>query len=323
MISRVTAVAHANIALVKYWGKQRGKQNAPATPSISLALDSLETKTRIERIKSKQDQFIINGKSSDKVSSDRLTAYLNIWRQKKLIDGSFRVKSQNNFPTKAGLASSSSGYAALAAGLNFFAHKQLNPAELSKLARIGSGSAARSIIGGLAALPNSPDPAARLILSPDKLPWGMVIAVVGEAAKEIGSGQGMKSSQLTSPYYRNWIKTAESDYRNMLTAIKNLDFTRIGEIMEANTLAMQACMIATRPSLIYWTGPTIDILKAVKEWRKKGLEAYATTDAGPQVAILARQADLRKISSKLKRIKSIKRVITGYPVGGARVIEWD
>ena len=80
MISRVTAVAHANIALVKYWGKQPGKLNAPATPSISLALNSLETTTIIERISSKHDKFIINEKGLDKISRDRLAAYINLWR---------------------------------------------------------------------------------------------------------------------------------------------------------------------------------------------------------------------------------------------------
>lgn len=323
MISRVTAVAYANIALVKYWGKQPGAINAPATPSISLALNSLKTETSIERFDNKHDRFVINGEVADKASSERLTAYLNYWRKNKLTDGHFLVNSRNSFPTKAGLASSSSGFAALTCGLGAFARYKLSITNLSKLARIGSGSAARSIIGGVAALPNSVDPAARLIMPPAEIPWGMVIVEVGDDKKETGSGQGMLYSSRTSPYYKNWVKIAETDYHNMLRAIKKLDFSRIGEIMEANTLAMHACMLTTRPSLLYWTGLTVDILRSVRRWRADGLEVYATIDAGPQVIILANRSDLNNTISRVKKIKGVFSVRKGLPADGAKVVQWS
>jgi diphosphomevalonate decarboxylase len=321
MTDRVTARAYANIALVKYWGKQPGNDNSPATPSIALTLDKLKTETIIERVAAPGDRFFINDKPADEASTKRLMAYLNFWRKNKLIDGYYLISSQNNFPTKAGLASSSSGYAALAMGLSAFSERKLNTAQLSRLARIGSGSAARSVTGGISSLPNKSNPAAKMILSAEHIPWGMVIALTGEIEKDIGSRPGMELSRKTSPYYNNWIACAEKDYRVMQTAIKQLDFTRIGEVMEANSLAMHACMIASRPGLLYWNDATINILQAIKKWRKDGLETYATMDAGPHVALLANKRDLNKIANRAAKVAGVKAVIKCHPAPGASIIK--
>ena len=324
MIRRVTARAFANIALVKYWGKQpaaAGHDNSPATPSIALALDKLKTETIIERVDAPDDRFFINDKPADVFSSKRLAEYLNLWRKQKLIDGYFIISSQNNFPTKAGLASSSSGYAALAMALSAFSKQKLNLAQLSRLARIGSGSAARSVTGGLSALPNTKNPAAKLILQAEDIPWGMVIALTNEIEKDIGSRPGMELSRKTSPYYESWIDCAERDYRNMLKAIKRLDFTQIGEIMEANSLAMHSCMMASRPALIYWNDATINILQTIKIWRKDGLETYATMDAGPHVALLGYKRDLNKIAARAAKVAGVKTVIKCHPATGASIVK--
>ncbi|MCP4581339.1 MAG: diphosphomevalonate decarboxylase [candidate division Zixibacteria bacterium] len=321
MIKRVVARAYANIALVKYWGKQPGFQNVPATPSISLTLKALRTETIIERKPGGDDIFIINDKSTDRISTKRLTDYLNVWRTNKLIDGKYSIKSTNRFPTKSGLASSASGLAALSIGLSAFSRRKISSAKLSKLARIGSGSAARSIVGGLASLPNTANPSARLLIPFDEIPWGMVVVEVDKAEKEIGSRRGMELSRKFSPYYDAWVGCAERDYRRMLKAIQVMDFTRVGEITENNALAMHACMIATRPSLLYWTSATVAILQAVKRWRNQGLESYATIDAGPHVVILARQVDLEKVAGRARRLKGVKSVMKSMPAGGAKIIK--
>jgi diphosphomevalonate decarboxylase len=324
MIRRVTARAFANIALVKYWGKQpaaAGRDNSPATPSIALALDKLKTETIIERVDAPGDRFFINDKPADASSFKRLTEYINLWRKQKLIDGHFVVSSQNNFPTRAGLASSSSGYAALAIALSAFSKRKLNLSQLSLLARIGSGSAARSVTGGLSALPNTKNPAAKLIMPAGDIPWGMVIALTGEIEKDIGSRQGMELSRKTSPYYKSWIDCAEKDYRNMLKAIKRLDFTQIGEIMEANSLAMHSCMMASRPALIYWNNATINILQAIRKWRNDGLETYATMDAGPHVALMGHKHDLNRIAARAAKVAGVKAVIKCHPAVGAGIVK--
>lgn len=323
MIKRVTARAYANIALVKYWGKQPGTLNAPATPSISLTLEKLKTETVIEKVKSGDDRFFINGKAADHNSSKRLKAYLDFWRHNRLIDGRFVISSTNNFPTKSGLASSSSGYAALAKGLSVIACRKIGLDRLTKLARIGSGSAARSVCGGLAALPNTKNPAARVLLMANQIPWGMVIVEVESSEKEISSREGMQLCRKSSPYFKDWIKQAEQDYRAMLKAIKRMDFQSIGQITENNALAMHACMIATRPSLLFWHPATVEILHAVRSWRQKGLQAYATIDAGPHIVVLGQKADLANIQRRAKKIPGVKSVIKSNPAGEASIISWN
>jgi diphosphomevalonate decarboxylase len=321
MTKRVVARAYANIALVKYWGKQPGLQNVPATPSISLTLKALKTETIIERKESGDDIFFINGKPTDEISTNRLSKLVNFWRSNKLISCKISINSANSFPTKSGLASSASGLAALSVGLSAFSKRKISIKKLSRLARIGSGSAARSVIGGLAALPNTSNPAAKMLIPHDKIPWGMVVVQVDMGEKEIGSSQGMELSRKFSPYYEIWIKRAKKDYRQMLRAIKIMDFTRIGEIAESNALAMHACMIATKPSLLYWTPTTVEILHAVKRWRKQGIESYATIDAGPHVVLFARQVDLNKITSRARRIRGVKSVTKSLPAGPAEIIK--
>jgi diphosphomevalonate decarboxylase len=321
MTSRVTARAYANIALCKYWGKLKAEGNLPATPSISLALDVLRTDTKVSRIDGNSDQFQIDKKPADESTRKRLALYLNLWRDRKLIDGYFSVESQNHFPTASGLASSASGFAALTMALSDFARQKLSKMDLSRLARRGSGSAARSIPGGLARLPVGSDPAATQIIPASKIPWGMVVAIVESAQKEISSREGMRLSNQNSPYYKAWLTQAKQDYSNMLDAIKRMDFGRIGSLCEANTLAMHACMIATRPSLLYWTKTTVEIIRIVDEWREDGLDIYFTIDAGPHVLLLCKPDDLESITAEVKRINGVAQAIAGRPAGGAKIIE--
>lgn len=316
---RVTARAYANIALCKYWGKIPGKGNLPATPSISLALSGLKTETTMELLDSGHDHFVLDGNKPDEHTAKRLKQYLNYWRTQNLIQGHFSIDSRNLFPTGAGLASSSSGYAALAKALSLFSSRKISDTKLSRMARIGSGSAARSITGGLSAFPVGKDPAARLLLMPDEVPWGMVVAVVMRGEKEIGSSRGMELSRKTSPYYQSWVERAHKDFKAMLTAIKKKDLNRIGEICEGNTLAMHACMMSTKPALIYWNHATVEIINTVRRWRTRGLEAYFTIDAGPNVMIMAKREDLKSIAARVRRISGVISANISLPAGGAEI----
>jgi diphosphomevalonate decarboxylase len=99
------------------------------------------------------------------------------------------------------------------------------------------------------------------------------------------------------------------------------DLERVGELMEANTLAMHACMLATRPPLLYWQPATLAVLHAVRRWRGEGLAAYATVDAGAQVAVLCRREDLRRLASRIRRFNRLEgiagSVIASLPGGAA------
>ncbi|HDS00425.1 MAG TPA: hypothetical protein ENO07_00255 [candidate division Zixibacteria bacterium] len=100
-----------------------------------------------------------------------------------------------------------------------------------------------------------------------------------------------------------------------------MDFTSTGSICEENSLAMHACMIATRPALIYWNDTTVRLIKAVKKWREGGLEAYCTIDAGPHVAILGKISDLNKIVSRARNVNGVTTAQKSLPAGGASISE--
>jgi diphosphomevalonate decarboxylase len=321
----VTARAYANIALVKYWGKRDVLTNTPATPSLSLTVDQLTTTTTVTRvpadIHTSNDHFEINGSSVSEVERQRLSHYLDIWRNSGMIEGLFAVRSKNSFPTGAGLASSASGYAALATALSGISERRVNRSELSRLARRGSGSAARSIPGGIAALPLSDNPSSRCLVQPEQVPWGMVIAEVESTPKSIGSTEGMNLSRDTSPYYFKWLSTAKRDYRSMLNALKRRDFTSAGSLAEANSHAMHACMIATRPGLVYWNDVTIRLLHKLADWRNGGLETYATVDAGPHVCFLAKREDLAEVHKQAVRVSGVSRATINLPGPAAHIVE--
>lgn len=246
-MTRVIARAYANIALLKYWGKFGRFGNLPATPSISLCLDKLSTTTIVSPRKGNRDLFFINGAKAAGESLERLQNYLDLWRRKRLLSGAMTVDSKNRFPTASGLASSSSGYAALCLALSACSRKNLGFDDLVALAGIGSGSAARSVAGGIAAMTAGKNSRVIKLAASADIPWGMVIAVVKAGPKAISSRRGMRLSAISSPYYRSWLQFGRRQFREMLAAIKKFDLTKTGEIMEANTLAMHACMLTTTP----------------------------------------------------------------------------
>ncbi len=318
MIQTAKAKAYANIALIKYWGKKDKSLNTPATPSISLAVDCLSTKTTVTTINAKNDQIFLNGKRADSASAERISEFLNIYRKKKLLTGSFRIESSNSFPTAAGLASSASGFAALAKALSAFVRKTQTDMDISRFARMGSGSAARSVTGGLSHLPVGKNPASRLLRMPDEIDWGMVIAIAETGKKKIASRSGMKLSE-TSPYYKAWIRQASRDCKTMLGLIEKQDFSAIGVLAEANALAMHACMISARPGIVYWSPATIRLIETCKRYRESGLECYFTIDAGANVIFISRLTDIQKLARRLRSLKGVKRVLSGRPAGGAEI----
>lgn len=323
MIGRVKARAYANIALVKYWGKRSGGGNLPATPSISLALDKLVTETEVTRVNRKTDIITIDGINASANARKRIVEYLDYWCSIGLIDGHYRIESVNNFPEGSGLASSASGFAALTVALAEMSKSRVNKQALSRLARRGSGSAARSITGGLSAMPTGSDPASRLLMPAEDVPWGMVVAVTDRAEKKTGSRTGMEHTRESSPYYPAWLETAKRDYKAMLSAMKRLDFTEIGKIAEQNALAMHASMMGARPPLLYWSDTTMRLIRSASDFREGGLETYITIDAGANAAFFCKAENINAVKRRVEKIDGVRSVIKAGPAPGAEVVEWE
>lgn len=305
------ARAHSNIALVKYWGKRDAALNIPAVGSISVTLEALYTDTRVTfRPDLAHDEFWIDGSRSD---ATRVSRVLDLVRARVGHEQRVVVSSTNNFPTGAGLASSASGFAALAVAATGAAGLELTDRELSILARRGSGSAARSILGGFAEMhtgvaADGSDAYAEQLLGAADWPVSVTVAITERGEKSINSTVGMVESAATSPFYPTWLDSAAEDLSEMRAAIAARDFARLGQLSEYNCLKMHALMLTTRPALLYWNAATVAALHAVRGLRADGVPAYFTIDAGPQVKVLSLPADSAVVQATLALVPGVLEV---------------
>lgn len=318
-----SATAPSNIALVKYWGKRDVALNLPSTGSISVTLAGLETQTNVHFDRSlAEDAIVINGRDVP-AQSKRVGAFLDLVRQQYGTRLHARVESTNNFPTAAGLASSASGFAALAVAVDEALSLDLGPEALSVLARRGSGSAARSIFSGFVEMrpgerEDGTDAHAVPLAGPDALPLRVVVAVTTTRAKKVGSTEGMQRSGQTSPFHRAWLSQVKADLVALREALDARDFDQLGRVSESNALRMHATMWASVPPLIYWNATTMAAIQEVHTLREAGCPAWITIDAGPQVKALCPPEHADTVATALRGIEGIEQVLTLEPGQGAR-----
>ena len=320
-----TAVAHPNIALIKYWGKSNVEHNIPAVGSLSITLDGLTTTTTVRfDLDLGEDEFLLGGRESPEMLG-RVTDCLDLIRERADLRTRAKVDSENDFPTAAGLASSASGFAALVVAANEALGAGIEPAELADLARRASGSAARSIFGGFVELqltPDGPLPTETMqILGAAKWPLRVAVAVTDPGAKEIGSTEGMIRSERTSPFYASWVDSSEADLADARSAIERRDFDALADVSESSCLKMHAVMMSARPGLVYWNGNTVECIRRVRELRADGVPVFFTVDAGPQVKAVCEPEVFDHVVAELAAIEGVRQVLTSGLGEGARVVE--
>ena len=312
-MSRATAVAYANIALVKYWGKRDETMHLPEAPSLSIALDRLSTTTTVE-LGVPGDSLVLDGRAAGEGELRRARLLLDAAG----IGQRARIESRNSFPTAAGLASSASGFAALAVAACAAAGLARTSRQLSALARRGSGSASRSVPGGWAAWE---DEFAEEVAPPGHLPLRAVVAVCGEGKKHVGSRHGMKLSRDTSPYHAAFVAQCRRDYAEARGLLRDRDLPALGALAERNALRMHADALAADPPILYWEPPTISCLQALRRLREGGVGAWATIDAGPHVVALCAPEHAPRVEIALRALPGVQDVLVCAPAGGARVVE--
>jgi diphosphomevalonate decarboxylase len=302
---RASARAYANFALVKYWGKADARLNVPAVGSISITLDSLWSDTDVEfdEVLAADDLELDGERRADQLA--KVSACLDLVRERAGARTRARVVSRNNFPTGAGLASSASGFAALVKAAAAALGLDVTPRELSVLARRGSGSAARSIFGGFVEMhagraPDGSDSFAEPLLDADAWPLEVAIAVTATGEKDIGSRSGMTSSADSSPYYSAWVETQRADLAAARAAIADRDFAALAAVAEHNCLKMHAVALANDPPLLYWNAATVDCLHAIRRLRATGVPVFFTVDAGPQVKAICLPGARARVEAALR-----------------------
>ena len=317
MQNTTKAQAHPNIALVKYWGKQDKQGNLPATPNLSITLSNLTTTTEVQNKQNgTADEFHLNG---EQVEDDKLHGWLQTLR-KHFDVPAVVIKSANNFPTSAGLASSASGFAALITAINTHCDLGLNEEMRSNWARQGSASAARSIHGGFVALVPPQWEAMRLAPSAH-WPLEVVVAVTSRAAKSVNSTQGMQRSKRTSPFYNAWLRGAADDYSAASEAISTRNFTQLAEVAELSCLKMHSLMLTSVPTLSYWTPASVACMDCIRNLRDQGHQVFFTVDAGPQIKAVCTAESRSAVSAALAQVPGVLEIIDCGLGEGARIID--
>ncbi|MAF83267.1 MAG: diphosphomevalonate decarboxylase [Gammaproteobacteria bacterium] len=323
-----SAIAHPNVALIKYWGKRDIAENLPAVGSLSVTLGALSTETTVEFDPAlKRDVLVLNGHEQP-LEQGRLTACMDAFRALAGSDEYATVTSVNDFPTGAGLASSASGYAALvtaaAAALGLDQHESgSSPGSgLIDVARIGSGSAPRSLFGGVVLLSiDEHGTNCRQLTAPAEWPLSVAVAVTTESKKNITSRDGMEQSRLTSPFYEEWIHSHADDLNAGIRCAEAHDFPALGKLAEHNCLKMHSVMMTTQPALLYWSPVTLACMYKVMSLRADGIPVFFTIDAGPQLKAVCLPDALATVTAALHDVPGVLRIIAGELGEGASVAD--
>ena len=317
---RAYAIAQPNIALIKYWGKRDTARNLPAAGSISLTLETLWTKMSVElRTGAHADTLVVNSSRSDAMQK-RVSACLD-----RLL-GAARPKadvaSESNFPIAAGLASSSSAFAALVMAASRAAHLPDDTLSLARLAGASSGSAARSFFEGIVELNAGDDEIDVCCISAAAVwPLCIVIAVTDPGPKAVGSGTAMMRSAATSPFYDSWIARQDQDLEAAREAVAARDFETLACVSEHNCLKMHSVMWTSRPPVVYWNETTLNAMAVIRELRQKGVPVFFTIDAGPQVKAVCLPEARDTVEAALTGTKGVRQVLVSGLGSGARLLD--
>ncbi|MEE6725438.1 diphosphomevalonate decarboxylase [Pediococcus acidilactici] len=317
------ARAHTNIALIKYWGKADSKLILPANDSVSLTLDEFYTDTIVAfSEKYSVNEFWLNGNLMPTKHMNRIERVINAVKEQYNYPGFAKIRSFNHVPTSAGLASSASGMAALAGAAVNALDDTNDLTNISRIARLGSGSASRSIFGGVVHWHRGTDHAssfAEQVVSEKDIDLNMVTVVVNKHQKNIKSTSGMKRTAETSPFYPTWVAESNRMVPEMLHAVKENDFTKIGELAEHSAMMMHATTLAAIPAFTYFQPDTLKVIQLVKQIREVyGIECYYTMDAGPNVKVLCQSKDVLAVRDFLRNHFDERQLVIARPGSGIK-----
>ena len=292
--------------------------NLPAVDSISITLDNLWTEMNVMFSSDlSNDELFINEKRQNNISRVKNCIDSILGEQRDYAS----IMSRCNFPISAGLASSSSSFSALVVAINSLMKKKWNTQLLANQAGSVSGSAARSILGGIVRLNNEPEKIRiTQLLSPNDWPLRVVIAITDKKEKAISSSKAMKLSADTSPFYSSWVEDQNDDIKEANSFISKKDFEGLASISEHNCMKMHSIMWTTRPSIVYWNATTIDCMQAIRDLQKNGESVFFTIDAGPQIKAICLPENEEKIAKKLNEIKGVQSIMTSG-LGSGPIIE--
>lgn len=320
---KATAKAPANIAFIKYWGKADEERRLPLNDSLSMNLTGAHTTTTVEFdpafIEDSVD--IIDGEFSEQEKA-RVIKGLTRIRERAGSKLRARVVTKNTFPKGAGSAASASGFAALTLAGFTALGITLSEKELTVFARLGSGSACRSIPDGFAVWEKGTDSESSYAYSlypADYWDIRDILVIVDKSMKKVSTTDGMERV-ATSPKLAARLDAVPRRMALIQEALEKKDFRLFGSITEEDCLDMHAVMQSQVPPLMYWSPATQRIMAHVVRLRAEGIPVYFTIDAGPNVHVICEEKDELTVAESLKKLPGIEEIIYNKPARGAHII---
>lgn len=316
------AIAPSNIAIIKYWGKRNTELNLPLNSSLSISLDNLYARTKVVFSEEySKDEVIINDKKlNEKETLNYAGRVLNIFRRIYGKNLFAKVTSETNFPPSSGLASSAAGIAALVYAANDALGLNLSQKDLSKIARIGSGSACRSTEGGFVAWEkgersDGEDSFCYQIFPPNY--WEDlvdIIVIISEEKKEISSREGMENTVKSSYLMKCRLEFIEKTFNEVVESIKKKDEKKFFELTMRHSNNMHAVILDSWPSFFYLNDVSLKIMRWIQDFGHAGY----TFDAGPNPHIFTTKKYIQEIINFVQSL-NLKYIITS-PGQGPKVL---
>ena len=300
----VSASCPSNIALIKYWGKYENQ--IPANPSISYTLNHCKTNTFMEFFADEQFsvQTYLAGNEEKKFAEKIEKYFKNIedflpW----ILKGKYIIRTENTFPHSSGIASSASGFGAIAKCLmdldEQFSGKiadDLKAKKESFLARLGSGSACRSLYNGLVVWGKTDEVEGSSDLYAVQYPNEEIhpifknfndwVLLIHEGEKSVSStvGHGLMK---TNPYAERRFQEAHENFTTLKEILKTGDLQNFIKLVEHEALTLHAMMMMSEPAFILMKTGTLEVINKIWNFRKEtGLALFFTLDAGANVHLL-------------------------------------
>lgn len=321
---KATAIAPSNIAFIKYWGNADSRRNIPFNNSISMNLSAARTRTTIEFDPSfTGDTLIIDGRPITGAARARVSRHLDHIRALAPTDLYARVVSENNFPMGTGIASSAAAFAALSMAGTAALNIDLDERQMTELARLGSGSAARSIPDGYVELKaggGHTTAFAYTLYAPNYWNLRDIVVIVSREEKPVGSSEGHLAAE-TSSHFATRLAELPTRLKAVRQAIRNRDIEALGEAIEEDAISLHVVAMTSRPPIYYWAPATIRLIHAVQAWRRDGLPVYFTLDAGPNVHLICEAKHETDVLARLADIDDVLETLVSQPAEGARLTE--
>lgn len=294
----ITAESAPNIALVKYWGNRRDDWRLPAAPSLSMTLNSPTVRVTVDHAEYTMVDSTKELTPTDigrfETTIENIKRYLISLGHETALPGSLRIQIASDIPPGIGLASSAAIFSALAKAVAGLVQPTLSDEQISVLARLGSGSAARSVYGGFVTMENIGDDMGGAVAKQiaDENHWNLWDIVIAPDVqhKKVGSSEGHRGAHTSPSFDQRVCEIIERRQQECIDAVLQKDFAKLMSVSEEDCTNMHAVMQTQNPPLHYLSAQTVRLVKELKQLRAaKHLPLLCTMDAGPTVHVICEE----------------------------------